>query len=235
MSQHNDRNPQIDAELIKHGLPHDKPSQLADAFRNGYRAAEAELQQRVAEAETDRRLLSEAFNRSEARIDELEQAASVAVPETCRAKQVGPDQWVCDCETPLACDKSGASTQPAVAEPVTSGMPTRLRPTWRGMEREPEAETSATASVAGIHYCSYFCDRPECVKTQRDELRQLFELQNKPAPLSVPSDDVLVAIGRKVDVEFGYAPQDEFNDREVAAVRRFAELLLAEVTKGGDA
>jgi len=26
-----------------------------------------------------------------------------------------------------------------------------------------------------IHTCSYYCDRPECVKAQRDELRQKFE------------------------------------------------------------
>jgi hypothetical protein len=26
-----------------------------------------------------------------------------------------------------------------------------------------------------IHTCSYYCDRPACVKAQRDELRQKFE------------------------------------------------------------
>ena len=26
-----------------------------------------------------------------------------------------------------------------------------------------------------IHTCSYFCDRPECIRAQRDELRQKLE------------------------------------------------------------
>jgi len=26
-----------------------------------------------------------------------------------------------------------------------------------------------------IHTCSYYCDRPECIRAQRDELRQKFE------------------------------------------------------------
>jgi hypothetical protein len=26
-----------------------------------------------------------------------------------------------------------------------------------------------------IHTCSYFCERPECIKAQRDELRQKLE------------------------------------------------------------
>lgn len=25
-----------------------------------------------------------------------------------------------------------------------------------------------------IHSCSYYCDKPECIKTQRDELRERF-------------------------------------------------------------
>jgi hypothetical protein len=31
-----------------------------------------------------------------------------------------------------------------------------------------------------IHTCSYFCDRPDCIKAQRDELRQKFEQAEKP-------------------------------------------------------
>lgn len=30
--------------------------------------------------------------------------------------------------------------------------------------------------TTGIHSCSYHCDRPECVKAQRDEFRELAEL-----------------------------------------------------------
>jgi len=30
-----------------------------------------------------------------------------------------------------------------------------------------------------IHTCSYYCDRPECVKAQRDELRQKLEKKEK--------------------------------------------------------
>jgi hypothetical protein len=31
---------------------------------------------------------------------------SAYTPSGCRAKQTGPDQWVCDCDTPLACDRA---------------------------------------------------------------------------------------------------------------------------------
>jgi hypothetical protein len=27
-----------------------------------------------------------------------------------------------------------------------------------------------------IHTCSYYCDRPECIKRQRDELRDMLEI-----------------------------------------------------------
>jgi hypothetical protein len=30
-----------------------------------------------------------------------------------------------------------------------------------------------------IHTCSYYCDRPECIRAQRDELRQKFEQAEK--------------------------------------------------------
>jgi hypothetical protein len=32
-------------------------------------------------------------------------------------------------------------------------------------------DTPAGTTPADIHSCSYYCDRPECVKAQRDELR----------------------------------------------------------------
>ena len=33
-----------------------------------------------------------------------------------------------------------------------------------------------------IHTCSYFCDRPECIRAQRDELRQKLEQAEKQEP-----------------------------------------------------
>jgi hypothetical protein len=30
-----------------------------------------------------------------------------------------------------------------------------------------------------IHTCSYYCDRPECIRAQRDELRQKLEQAEK--------------------------------------------------------
>ena len=30
-----------------------------------------------------------------------------------------------------------------------------------------------------MHTCSYYCDRPECIKAQRDELRQKLEQAEK--------------------------------------------------------
>jgi hypothetical protein len=34
-----------------------------------------------------------------------------------------------------------------------------------------------------IHTCSYYCERPECIKAQRDELRQKLEQAEKQEPL----------------------------------------------------
>jgi hypothetical protein len=31
--------------------------------------------------------------------------------------------------------------------------------------------------MSGDHTCSYFCERPECIRAQRDELREEIELQ----------------------------------------------------------
>lgn len=37
----------------------------------------------------------------------------------------------------------------------------------------PSAEGTRPRSAAtDIHSCGYFCDRPECIKAQRDELRE---------------------------------------------------------------
>ena len=56
---------------------------------------------------------------------------------------------------------------------------------WFNAETAPEAylqqelrrlhaaveRTSAAPQAPGIHSCSYYCERPECIKRQRDELR----------------------------------------------------------------
>ena len=48
-----------------------------------------------------------------------------------------------------------------------------------------------------IHSCSYFCDRPACIKTQRDELRDRLQALNQ-YPASI--DDVPPVVG---DVDGG--------------------------------
>jgi hypothetical protein len=35
-----------------------------------------------------------------------------------------------------------------------------------------------------IHTCSYYCERPECIKAQRDELRQKLEQAEKQEPVA---------------------------------------------------
>lgn len=45
-----------------------------------------------------------------------------------------------------------------------------------------------------IHSCSYFCDRPECIKAQRDDMRdKLFAYLNYEAEYEVWQDDMPVA------------------------------------------
>jgi len=58
-----------------------------------------------------------------------ERLAAAGVPSQgsrCRAEQVGPDQWVCDCDTPLACD-NGATPAAGVTEDAAME-PTELPP-----------------------------------------------------------------------------------------------------------
>lgn len=40
--------------------------------------------------------------------------------------------------------------------------------------------------TADIHTCSYYCERPECVRRQRDELRDRMESVLASAPPSAP-------------------------------------------------
>ncbi len=51
--------------------------------------------------------------------------------------------------------------------------------------------------MTDIHSCSYYCDRPECVKAQRDELRAELERLRAQEPVAwvVPGDDNANAYG----------------------------------------
>lgn len=47
--------------------------------------------------------------------------------------------------------------------------------------------TSADKCVCGVHSCSYECDRPACVRRQRDELRdKMYSRDDKKAALPEP-------------------------------------------------
>lgn len=49
--------------------------------------------------------------------------------------------------------------------------------------------------MTDIHFCSYYCDRPECIKAQRDELRRMF-VENKDAQgIDVSYDNALNEAG----------------------------------------
>ena len=44
-----------------------------------------------------------------------------------------------------------------------------------------------TTGNAPTHTCSYFCDKPECIKAQRDELRdKLAAIESQPVPVEPP-------------------------------------------------
>jgi hypothetical protein len=45
-----------------------------------------------------------------------------------------------------------------------------------------------------IHTCSYYCDRPECIRAQRNELRQKFEQAEKPW-VSLTDEEIKEIIG----------------------------------------
>ena len=52
------------------------------------------------------------------------------------------------------------------------GLTARLRCTRCGQMTWPkDAEQKVQEVLRDVHSCSYYCDRPECVKAQRDELR----------------------------------------------------------------
>jgi hypothetical protein len=45
-----------------------------------------------------------------------------------------------------------------------------------------------------IHTCSYYCERPECIRAQRDELRQKIEHAEKPW-VSLTDEEIKEIIG----------------------------------------
>lgn len=56
----------------------------------------------------------------------------------------------------------------------------RTVPNDRARRCESCGATSADKCVCGVHSCSYECDRPACVRRQRDELRaHLYALYDK--------------------------------------------------------
>jgi hypothetical protein len=78
-----------------------------------------------------------------------------------------------------------------------------------------------------IHSCSYYCDRPDCIKAQRDELRsRLAQPEQEP----VAWEDVLGAIARgwthddnkhkTMDVQLAVAIAKEIQDMVIAPPQR---------------
>lgn len=46
--------------------------------------------------------------------------------------------------------------------------------------------------MTDIHSCSYYCDRPECIKAQRDELRERLA---QPERIQLTARDFVVTVG----------------------------------------
>lgn len=81
-----------------------------------------------------------------------------------------------------------------------------------------------------IHSCSYFCDRPECIKAQRDELRTLY------ATMEIERDKWLMRsneLGAKVESQSEIIAELTFNQRlqdaATAAVQERAEKAEAAI------
>jgi len=89
-----------------------------------------------------------------------------------------------------------------------------------------------------IHTCSYYCERPECIKAQRDELRQKLEQaekQEQKTPLKVLNLTVFtenrLRNGRVYDVETLQA----LTNRDILAIPGMGKKALNEVLEALDA
>jgi hypothetical protein len=72
-----------------------------------------------------------------------------------------------------------------------------------------------------IHSCSYFCDRPECIKAQRDELRGMFEKAN--ATQSNPA----VADGGMPELPHPEPMTTRWTELELRAIHSYARTYAA--------
>ena len=72
------------------------------------------------------------------------------------------------------------------------GLTARLRCTRCGIMTWPkDAEQKVQEVLQDVHSCSYYCDRPECIKAQRDELRDRLAQPEQP---SVPWSAALESV-----------------------------------------
>ena len=78
-----------------------------------------------------------------------------------------------DGQTTLTCVKCGTTTEPWTPDQLVEDMLkdiVTMGSAWsKGGERIDPA--SVFKDHGALHSCSYHCDRPECIKAQRDELR----------------------------------------------------------------
>jgi len=49
--------------------------------------------------------------------------------------------------------------------------------------------------MTDIHSCSYYCDRPECIKAQRDELRDKLAQLEPPPECKTEAEQIAFAFG----------------------------------------
>lgn len=67
--------------------------------------------------------------------------------------------------------------------------------------------------MADIHSCSYYCARPECIKAQRDELRDRLEAQSRITTAQVEQIKRLASL-LETRVRAVYVLADDDEDRE---------------------
>jgi hypothetical protein len=72
-----------------------------------------------------------------------------------------------------------------------------------------------------IHTCSYFCERHECIKAQRDELRQKLEQAEQIVPsdysnshqrewVGLTDEEVNVIIDKEIGFNSCWGPEEKF-------------------------